>query len=271
MPPFAPENQSPAAEMEEVISNGPFPIRFPPKGLPQDEEWCEVKIDGEWKRIRFHDYSEVYKVPGLYETIFYRTLRCNSPNRVSSFLNEVMIELGISVSDVRALDLGAGNGMSGEALQNLGVRKIVGVDLLPMAREAVLRDRPWVYDHYLVADFTNLADEQQTLLKGYRFNLLCTVAALGFGDIPPLAFHNAFNLVADGGLIAFNIRDVFLKKAEKSPFAQLVNQMLEQEIIELELLKRYQHRLNTLGQPIYYVGLVARKNKDIPEGFLKQR
>jgi SAM-dependent methyltransferase len=260
--------QTQADEIQEVVSNGPFPIRFAPKSLPQDEEWCEVRIDNVWKRIRFHDYHEVYKVPGLYETIFYRTLRCNSPNRVSNFINEVMVELGLNISGVRALDLGAGNGMSGEALQNLGIRKIVGVDLLPEAREATLRDRPWVYDHYFVADFTNLTQEQNEFLKDYKFNLLCTVAALGFGDIPPLAFYNAFNLVADGGVIAFNIRNEFLKRNSGSPFANLISSLIEHEVIEIELLKNYQHRLNTQGQPIYYNGLVARKNGDIPDRLL---
>src|SRR3989344_3918646 len=104
-----------SAQLAGVIHNGPFPIRFPPKGLPQDEEWCEVQIEGKWKRIRFHDYHEVFRVPGLYETIFYRTLRCNSPNRISSFLSDVASELGVDVASFRALDLGAGNGMSGEA------------------------------------------------------------------------------------------------------------------------------------------------------------
>ncbi len=250
-----------SAELAEIIHNGPFPIRFPPKGLPQNEEWCEVKINETWQRIRFHDYHEVYAVPGLYETIFYRTLRCNSPNRISNFLNDVSLELGADISSYRALDLGAGNGMSGEALQNLGIRKIVGVDVLPEAEKAALRDRPWVYDHYFVSDLTNPSEEHHQFLKNYKFNLLCTVAALGFGDIPPLAFFNAFNLVLDGGLIAFNIRDEFLKKTGGSPFSRLVNSMLDREIIELELLKRYQHRLNTKGEPIYYVGIVARKIK----------
>ena len=39
------------------------------------------------------------------------------------------------------------------------------------------------------------------------------VAALGFGDIPPLAFADAFNLVASPGWIAFNIRDRYVDSA----------------------------------------------------------
>lgn len=256
-------------DFEEVISNGPFPIRFPKKSLSQDEEWCEVQIEGDWKRIRFHDYREVYRVPGLYETIFYRTLRCNSPNRISGFLQEVITELGYNIDKMRALDLGAGNGMSGEALQSLGIRKIVGIDLLPEAQQAALRDRPWVYDNYLVADLTQLSPKQRVYLKEYNFNTLCTIAALGFGDIPPLAFFNAFNLLSIGGLVAFNIKDEFLKKSTGSAFAQMIDKMVEDDIIEVELLKRYQHRLNIRGEPLFYIGLVCKKNLDIPSDYLK--
>lgn len=264
---LVPSSEEPI-DFEETINNGPFPIRFPRKMLKQDEEWCEVHIQGAWKRIRFHDYHEVYSVPGLYETIFYRTLRCNSPNRVSSFLNEVITELGVDVERMRALDFGAGNGMSGEALQALGIRKIVGVDLIPEAEQATFRDRPWVYDHYLVADFTSLTQEQSTLLRDYKFNTLCTVAALGFGDIPVGAFYTAFNLIADGGLIAFNIRDQFLKRSVGSPFARLIDRMIQEEVLEIEIYKRYRHRLNVRGEPIYYIGLVGQKRSDIPKSYV---
>ena len=266
--PFAIASDDSILAMEDVVSNGPFPIRFPSRSLPQDEEWCEVRIEGSWKKIRFHDYDQVYKVPGLYETIFYRTLRCNSPFRVSTFVSEVMSELGLDLHGARALDLGAGNGMSGEALQNIGVRKIVGIDLLNEARDAALRDRPWVYDHYLAADLSDLNKEQADFLQAYKFNMLCTVAALGFGDIPPSAFYHAFNLIQDGGIVVFNIRGEFLKRNSGSPFADFVECLIENEFMEVELLKKYQHRLNTQGQPIYYVGVVARKNAKIPAQFL---
>lgn len=256
-------------DFDEIINNGPFPIRFPKKMLEQDEEWCEVQIGGVWRRIRFHDYHEVYKIPGLYETIFYRTLRCNSPNRVSNLLVDTVSELGVDINKMRALDLGAGNGMSGEALQAVGIRKIVGVDLIEEAKQATLRDRPWVYDQYMVADFTDLSEQQYAILKEYNFNTLCTVAALGFGDIPIKAFYTAFNLISDGGLIAFNIRDQFLKRSAGSPFARLIDRMMQTDVFEIELYKRYRHRLSVQGEPLYYIGLVGRKNADIPETLLK--
>ena len=44
--------------------------------LSQDEEWCEITIDGVAHRIRFHDYHELYSVPGLYEQLFCERLEC---------------------------------------------------------------------------------------------------------------------------------------------------------------------------------------------------
>jgi SAM-dependent methyltransferase len=249
-----------SVDFTDVIKNGPFLIKFPSVGqLGQDEEWCEVKVDDEWKKIRFHDYNDVYKIPGLYETIFYRTLMCNSPTQVCALLSDVLTELHRTPGDLRVLDLGAGNGMSGEALQNIGTRKIIGVDIIKEAKMAALRDRPWVYDEYKVCDFTNVKKEEDEFFKNYKFNTLMTIAALGFGDIPPMAFYNAYNYVENDGLIVFNIRDQFMRLGTRSPFAQLITKMIEKEIIEIELYKRYRHRLTVTGDPIYYVAIIARK------------
>lgn len=258
------------SDFEEVISNGPFPIRMPTaKNLGQDQEWCEVKVENEWRKIRFHDYDQVFKIPGLYETIFYRTLRCNSPNRLSALLDDVMKETNFSPSTLRVLDFGAGNGMGGEALQAIGARKIVGVDILPEAKEAYLRDRAWAYDDYRIADFTNLSEEERRYFKNYNFNALMTIAALGFGDIPPTAFSTAFNLISNDGLIAFNLRDEFLKIGKKTGFSGMIFSMIDQGIMEFEVYKRYQHRLNVLGEPIYYIAVVARKLADIPKSLIQ--
>ena len=48
------------------------------------------------------------------------------------------------------LDLGAGTGLVGELVHHLGIAAVVGLDALPAAREAALRDRPAVYRDYLV-------------------------------------------------------------------------------------------------------------------------
>src|SRR4051794_25269396 len=86
-------------------------VEFPgDESLEQDHEWCRVTVDGRARDIRFHDYDEIYKVPGLYEFLFYERLRCCSPEVVCDLLEE---ELESDPADLRVLDLGAGNGMVG--------------------------------------------------------------------------------------------------------------------------------------------------------------
>lgn len=260
-------NEPNAVDLEEVIENGPFRIRFPrQEELEQDEEWCEVEVDGVWRRIRFHDYHEVYQIPGLYETIFYRTLRCNSPQTVVELLRGALLEHNYPPEELRVLDVGAGNGMVGEQLQGLGTRNIVGVDIIPEAKEAAERDRPWVYNEYFVADMTNLDEDQQRWFENAGFNAMTTVAALGFGDIPVRAFYNAYNFISDGGWVAFNIKEDFLKttSVEPSGFASLIQRMTQEECLQIELYKRYCHRLNIAAEPLYYIAVVAQKQYDIP-------
>lgn len=250
----------------ETIRKGPYSIRFPHNmQLDQDEEWCEVKIDGEWERVRFHDYHRVYQVPGLYETIFYRTLQCVSPNEVVNLFRSVLLERNIDPKDIRVLDFGAGNGMAGETLQSIGVRRIIGVDILEEAKRAAERDRPWVYDDFIVDDFTQPSSDTFEIVRALGPNCLVTVAALGYGDIPIAAFYHAFNMIDAPGWVAMNIKDDFLNSSSRSGFAGLINRLYEEEILQCEMYKRYCHRLNVSGERLYYIALVGKKLRSIPE------
>ena len=51
-----------------------------------------------------------------------------------------------------ALGLVAGNGLSGDTLPAGGVSVLVGIDLIPEAHDAALRDRPRAYTEYVVGD-----------------------------------------------------------------------------------------------------------------------
>ena len=172
-------------------------IRFPDTSetLDQNEEWCEVRLGGRWRRFRFHDYGPLYRVPGLYEAIFYRRLKCCSPSRVVGLLDDVLSDEGISAEELTGLDVGAGNGMVGQELRGLGVDHVVGLDIIPEAAEAAERDRPQVYADYLVADLTDLDEAEEERLRETEPNCLTSVAALGYGDIPPEAFIIALNLL----------------------------------------------------------------------------
>jgi len=250
---------SPSATAEK-----PFEITFPrgrEEDRDQDEEFCEVALHGETRRIRFHDYHELYAIPGLYEQLFYEKLKCDSPHTIATLLDEQLDD--DAAADLRVLDVGAGNGMVGEELDRMGAEHIVGVDIIEEAAEAAQRDRPGVYDDYFVVDLTDVPPDTQRELTGHGFNCLTTVAALGFGDIPPEAFTGAYNLVEDGGLIAFNIKQRFVEDGDRSGFEELISRSLNDGTMELQAERRYRHRLSVAGDPLYYIAMVARKRADI--------
>ena len=236
------------------------------RGVEQDEEWCEVTDeDGEVRRIRFHDYHEIYAVPGLYEHIFYERLKCESPEAVSGLFQEELEQEGVDPADLTVFDVGAGNGMVATELAKRGFRKIVGVDIIDEAKMAAERDRPGLYEEYLVLDLTAIPGDVRTRLEGYEFDSLTTVAALGFDDMPPLAFAEAYNLVRDQGWLAFNIKERFLEDDEdKSGFSALIQRMLDEGKIERLTERRYRHRLSVSGEPLHYVAIIARKLEDVP-------
>ena len=244
-------------------------IALPPSvvSVSQDREWCVVDVGGQWKKIRFHDYDEIYKVPGLYEALFHDVLKCTSPTTIREMLYECLDSSGVAPCELQVLDLGAGNGMVGEELAGLGVRGVVGVDIIPAAAEAVMRDRGDFYDDYFVLDMTKLSTAERSRLSAFDFNCLTCVAALGFGDIPPAAFSNAYNLIERGGWVAFNIKNDFLGSGSRSGFAVLIQRMIDSELIEFVSRREYRHRLATCGKPLMYTAFVGIKKRDIPAGW----
>ncbi|MBI1338391.1 MAG: methyltransferase [Phycisphaera sp.] len=244
-----------------------FDFRFPDSrsGLDQDEAWCEANIDGKWQRFRFHDYHDIYDVPGLYESLFYRRLRCNSPVRVAGLLKRVLQDAGQTPENLRALDLGAGNGMVGVAMHDIGVPSVVGMDIIPEARDATDRDRPWVYEDYHVVDLTDLSEKSEEQLRSFEANLLVSVAALGFGDVPDQAFLKALDLVETPAWLAFNIHEKFLDDADPTGFAALIRTLQKLGVLRIQALERYRHRLSYKGEPLHYIAIVATKELDVPD------
>jgi len=256
---------------QEPLQVGPLRLRFPrTEDLDQDEEWCELEVDGEWKRIRFHDYGDVYAVPGLYEALFCRLLRCVSPQVVPRLLSEMVAERGETMRDLRVFDIGAGNGLAGESLQYLGTPYIVGNDIFPEAKTATERDRPWAYEAYHIFDLTDPSADVMRRLEAANFNALTAVGALGFGDIPPKALQTAYNLVEKDGWVAFNIHERFLTDPQATGFAGLIRRMVENDVMQMELYRRYQHRISIAGEPLFYIAAVARKRAEIPDAMVAE-
>ena len=233
--------------------------------LDQDQEWCLVTRDGLTERVRFHDYARIYQIPGLYEKLFYDRLACTSPKTVAGFLKDAVLADGGVPASLAVLDLGAGNGMVGEALLEIGAHSFVGVDVVREAREACERDRPGLYRDYVVADFTDLPASTADRIRGHRLNALTTVAALGFGDIPAAAFRTAWNLIETPGWVAFNIKETFLDAKYQYGFALLIRQLVDNGLLEVKTQQRYLHRLSMSGDPLHYIAIVGRKTGQIPD------
>lgn len=235
--------------------------------VDQDAEWCEIATNGTRERVRFHDYARIFETPGLYERLFYDILRCDSPRRVVGLLEEVLDEDDEpdSTDVLRVLDVGAGNGVVGEELETLDPGSVVGLDILDEARRAATRDRPDVYDDYVVTDLTEMSPETVGSLEARDFNCLVSVATLGFDDIPPRAFAAAADFVDTPGWLAFNLKEDFLRAGEQSGFARLIDRLHEAGIVRIEAYRRYRHRFSAAGKPLHYVAMVGRKLREIPE------
>jgi predicted TPR repeat methyltransferase len=246
-----------------------YEITFPQNGaLDQDEEWCVVRENGTTRKVRFHDYGEIYELPGLYEQLFYEHLKCSSPTTVAGLLERELGRAGIDPDALGVLDVGAGNGMVGEQLAEIGVDTIVGVDLIPEAAAAAERDRPGIYDDYLTLDLTALDDETRRDLESRELNGLTCVAALGFGDIPPAALAAAYDVLVPGGWLAFSIKEDFLEESGGSGFARLIRELVERGMVEIRAQRRYRHRLSASGEPVHYIAVVATKRGPEPAAVL---
>ena len=257
-----------------IVPSQIYRIQFPPTNseeLGQDEVSFKLIENGEQRQLRFHDYAAIYKRPGLYEELFYGRLRCNSPGKVMDLLQRAMQTAREPVTELRVLDLGAGNGMMGEVLKHEGVARLVGVDIVPEARDAAYRDRPTAYDAYYVADLGKPDPDLREELSEWSFDCLTCVAALGFGDIPPRAFFNAIKLIRTGGWLAFNIKQSFLDAAEQTGFSRLVRALIFSKYLDICHLELYRHRLSMEGTQLFYYALVGRLTAPIPDDFLQMQ
>jgi len=233
-------------------------------GLDQDEEWCEIELDGERRRIRLHDYAAIFSVAGLYEQLFCEKLDCDSPEIVCQLLAAELIAADVDPGTLKALDFGAGNGMVGEQLAAVGIDSLVGLDLLTEARDAALRDRPDLYEDYYAGDVTDLDPGDRRELEAHGCNVMTCVAALGFGDIPPQAFAEAFNLVASPGWVAFNLRDRFVNDDDPAGFGAFIARMFDEGVLDEQARVTYTHRVSVAGEPLEYSAIVACKRADVP-------
>jgi hypothetical protein len=214
--------------------------------------------DGRAEELALHDYERLYAIPGLYEEIVQVQLGCRSPEVLASMLAEAVRGLGWSPADVGALDVGAGNGVSGEALAARGIRPVLATDVLAPARDAAMRDRPELYERYLVTDLTGLTEAEARSIRALELRALVCVAPVGRGAqyVPAEAIVAAAELLGPDALIAY------MRDADEQP-DPLTAEMMAGRITgftrldELER-RRYVHRHTVNREPILMDAVVSR-------------
>lgn len=215
------------------------------------------------RRIPFYDYASIYTVPGLYERVFSSELRMRSYAHVVRLYAEALERFGRLPADERALDLGAGNGLGGEELRKIGLRSIVGVDIEPQARVAAARDRPGVYDGYLVGDLATVGDIEMAGLRAIKFTAVVAFSVVGPGHAQPSVFDRAFSLLSTYGLFVLTVKPFLLPESrdlagQRTGYPDFLGELLTHRAEELAR-DHYVHRLRPDGSDDFAVALVGRK------------
>lgn len=223
-------------------------------------EYVALPADGDDEMIvHLHDYARFYDVSGLYEHVVQELLRCRSPQIAAEGVGQALRRLRLDPANVTLLDLGAGTGLVGELVRELGVAAVIGLDALAAARAACLRDRPGVYHDYLVGDLADPNPELFAALRDHRPNGLVSAGAFGGTHAPATALLNALALLPAGAPVVFTIDERWMREDGPGGFRTPVTQLLASGELELLDRSRFRHRLTTAGDPVDYELLVAAR------------
>ncbi|MGO9954510.1 MAG: hypothetical protein ACLP50_00770 [Solirubrobacteraceae bacterium] len=229
---------------------------------PIGQERIRVRFDdGRVEELRLHDYDRLYSLPGVYEAIVSERLGCRSPAVIAGMLAGAADRLRWDRAGVRVLDVAAGNGVSGEALSAEGLVPVIGTDIVPAARAAALRDRPGLYERYVILDLLRVSDEAADDVRALGLNALCCVAPVGEapGQLPPPALAAAAGLLAADALIAY-MYDPRVQARDPVTPTLWASQPSGASVVEaLKLAHRhYVHRRTVNGLPYEMIGVVWR-------------
>ena len=243
-----------------------FQIRLPDDiqglNLAENEEYFFIIQNAQERRLRLHDYAEVYSIPGLYEYILLEKLGYRSYEVMPALLVEKVTETGLVVEQLKILEIGAGSGLFGKALAKRGVASIIGVDKLQEAAVAANREAPGIYQEYIVEDLTKLSQSTQNKLEQLKLNCLVCCSALSKGHIPAAVFKAALNVIQKGGWVMFNIsKTSYDNQINPSEFICFYREEISQGNLELYHTHVYEHRRFFNGQTLQHIAVLARKQK----------
>jgi SAM-dependent methyltransferase len=212
---------------------------------------------GEREVVHLHEYTRIYAVPGLYEHVVQELLQCTSPQVVTAGFLRAVGHLGLEPGSMTVLDVGAGTGLVGELVRRGGAAQVVGVDSLAAARVASLRDRPGVYADYVVGDFS-LGDSLREELRPYPLGGLVSAGAFGGTHAKPQALENALAVLPPGAPVAFTIDERWMDESDPDGFGAAVERLQADGRLTLMERTRFQHRVTTTGEPIFYQLVVGQ-------------
>ncbi len=251
--------------------------RSPPMGTPgftaqladqEDPEIGQELIrvrfdDGRVCELRLHDYDRLYALPGVYEQIVHDRLGCRSPGVIADMLAAAVDALGWERGQVRAFDVAAGNGVSGEALAAVGLAPVLATDIVPSARQAALRDRPGRYDDYLTLDLLALSAQQRAAVAGACANVLSCVAPVGDrpAQLPADALLAAARLLTADALIA-HMHDPAVDPVTAEWWIARLGPDTRAELMQR---RRYLHRRTVNGRPVEMIGAVWHVRRASPD------
>ncbi|GFR95826.1 Williams-Beuren syndrome chromosomal region 27 protein [Elysia marginata] len=120
-------------------------------------------------------------------------------------LAETMEKLFTDKTNVRLLDVGAGTGLTGDKLKNLGYKYIDAVEPLPKFAE----------DCSKKGCYTKVMNQPIGLdlpldVPDNYYDAVCTVGAFGPGAIPPSAYPEFIRVTKPGGYILNVMREEYL-------------------------------------------------------------
>lgn len=227
----------------------------------QTEEAFTVSYgDGATERLRIHDYTRVYEIPGLYEEVVQHQLRCASPDKIAAVLLGVAEREGRDPHLLRVLDLGAGNGVVGEKLRERGVDVLVATDSSPAARKAAGRDRPGLYASYVVGDSSGVP-ELGTIVRELGINCIVCAGALGFDHIEAGSFAELWDLLPPGAMFALTVHEDLVTPGSSDIGDELELMRADENATEFVVWERFRHRQSVAGESIHYVAVGALKGE----------
>lgn len=111
--------------------------------------------------------------------------------------------------DAAVLDVGAGTGLVGKALRDLGFARVDAFDLSPEMLEQARAKQ--VYRRLHLGNAERLDG-----IKDASYDAVICVGALNFGHIAPVAYEAFIRVTAPDGLIAFTTREDYFQQASRA-------------------------------------------------------